>query len=105
MEVPRLWHKFFTHLIKILMNTDDKISTRETSDKQKQPNKENIEGSNDSKLPDTPPPGQEKDDSQVSKNPNPRANENLNSPGTDKNKIGHESTSQVGSEITDGEDG
>jgi hypothetical protein len=76
-----------------------------TDDKQKQPNRVNIEGSNDSKLPHTTPPGQEDDVHQISKNPNPRANENLNSPGSDKNKTGNEATSQVGSEITDGEDG
>jgi len=87
------------------MNTDPKVSTQETEDKQPQPNKTNIEGSNDSKLPDTAPPGQDKDNQQVSKNPNPRANENLNSPGTDKKKLDNDATTQVGSEITDGEDG
>ena len=87
------------------MSTDNKTTTRETNDQQKQPNRVNIEGSNDSKLPDTPPPGQEDGKKQISKNPNPRANENLNSPGSDKNKTSNEATTTVGSEITDGEDG
>jgi hypothetical protein len=74
-----------------------------TDDKQKQPNKIHIEGSNDSKLPDTMAPGADATENSLSKNPNPRANENLNSPGQDK--IPGKASEQVGSEITDGEDG
>ena len=74
-----------------------------TDDKQKQPNRVHVEGSNDSKLPDAIPPGGNAKENSVSKNSNPRANENLNSPGQDK-KPG-KSGNQVGSEITDGEDG
>jgi hypothetical protein len=40
--------------------------------------------------------------SQVTANPNPRANENLENPSTDAD---NQDTSGVGSEITDGEDG
>jgi hypothetical protein len=75
----------------------------QTDDKQKQPNRVHVEGSNDSKLPDTTPPGGDASENSVSKNPNPRANENLNSPGQTK-KPGS-AANQVGSEITDGEDG
>ena len=75
----------------------------QTDDKQKQPNKTHIEGSNDSKLPDTTPPGGDARENKVSKNPNPRANENLNSPGQENNS--GKTDNQVGTEITDGEDG
>ena len=75
----------------------------QTDDKQKQPNRAHVEGSNDSKLPNSTPPGGDANENSVSKNPNPRANENLNSPGQDR-KPGN-SANQVGSEITDGEDG
>ena len=75
----------------------------QTDDKQKQPNRVHIEGSNDSKLPDSTPPGGDAKENPISKNQNPRANENLNSPGQDNNP--GNATDQVGSEITDGEDG
>ena len=75
----------------------------ETNDKQKQPNREHIEGSNDSKLPNIDA-GKDKGTGSMKKNPNPRANENLNSPsGQGKTKT--ESSNAVGTEITDGEDG
>jgi hypothetical protein len=70
-------------------------------DKQQQPNREHIEGSNDSKLPNTDP-AKKQTPGTISKNPNPRANENLNSPEVTPDE---ERTNQAGSEITDGEDG
>ena len=71
-----------------------------TDDKQKQPNREHIEGSNDSKLPSIEA-GKDKGAGTMKKNPNPRANENLNEPVTKRK----DSSNAVGTEITDGEDG
>lgn len=77
-----------------------------TDDKQKQPNRIHIEGSNDSKLPDVEPgkdgPGV------VRPNQNPRANENINTPNAEKQRTGSSTEnlkSEVGTEVTDGEDG
>ena len=75
-----------------------------TTDKQKQPNREHIEGSNDSKLPNVEP-GKDKDAGTLKKNPNPRANENLNSPTEATGKKQPNSSNKTGTEITDGEDG
>jgi hypothetical protein len=70
----------------------------DTKDNQKQPNREHIEGSNDSKPPNV-------DAGNMIKSPNPRANENLNNPSGDNSKIKQSPENSVGTEITDGEDG
>ena len=76
----------------------------DTTDKQKQPNREHIEGSNDSKLPNIEA-GKDEGAGTLKKNPNPRANENLNNPSAGPGKRSKDSANAVGSEITDGEDG
>jgi hypothetical protein len=72
-------------------------------DGQKQPNREHIEGSNDSKLPNIEP-GKQDGAGTIQKNPNPRANENLNNASASSKSKG-KGDSVLGTEITDGEDG